>query len=209
VDVFDLARREFRPAALKAVDGDGTLFHQVRWSTDGATLLAQMARPATLAGRRNPVYQFPDRRISASTTWGLTVIGTLDRPEVEAVLSASATFISPHELSIVAPDGMTLRLYYFNRLTGELRMLPTARAASPKRRTGTRCMPSVALRRLIFNHSSFQRPPEVYRIGWDGTGMKPLTRANTTAAAANRNPRGYPERPAEDGATRSGLSAAA
>jgi dipeptidyl aminopeptidase/acylaminoacyl peptidase len=204
VDVFDLARGELLPAALKAVDGDGDLFHQLRWSTDGATLLAQMARPATLAGRRNPVYQFPDQAYFRFYDAALTVVGTLDRPEVEAVLSTSATFISPHELSIVAPEGMTLRLYYFNRLTGELKMLPTGEGSLAEAPSGYQVHAIARSRQLIFNHSSFQQPPEVYRIGWDGTGMKALTSANATAAAANRIRVDALSVPLKDGATRTG-----
>ena len=57
VDVFDLARRDLRPSALKAADGDGHIFHRVAWSTDGQTLLTQVRRPAQIKGRRYPIYQ--------------------------------------------------------------------------------------------------------------------------------------------------------
>ena len=49
------------PAALRAADGNGDLYRWLRWNTDGSTLLAQMARPARLAGRKHPIYRHPDR----------------------------------------------------------------------------------------------------------------------------------------------------
>jgi hypothetical protein len=33
-------------------------------------------------------------------------------------------------------------------------------------------------RELIYNHSSFQQPPEIYHLGLDDAAPQPLTRSN-------------------------------
>lgn len=186
VDVFDLARHDFRPGALKASDGDGDLFNRVRWSTDGTTLVAQMARPAQLAGRRHPIYRHPDRTYLRFYDAALMQIGTLDRPEIEAVSTSSAFFVSPDELMIVAPDGITFRLHYYHRISGEFRTLPTDDGSFAEAPGGYQVHATHRSRQVIFSHSSLQQPPELYRMDWDGTQIQALTQLNARAAAANR-----------------------
>jgi dipeptidyl aminopeptidase/acylaminoacyl peptidase len=204
VDVFDLARHDFRPGALKASDGDGDLFNRIRWNTDGTTLMAQMARPARLAGRQYPIYRHPDHAYLRFYDAGLMEIGTLDRSEIEAVSSSSAIFVSPDELMIVAPDGITFRLHYYNRASGEFRTLPTDEGLFAEAPGGYQVHATHHSRQLIFNHSSFQHPPELYRIGWDGTQLQALTQLNARAAAANRIRVDRVMVPLNNGATRVG-----
>lgn len=204
VDIFDLARHDFRPGVLRAVDGDGYLFNSVGWSTDGKTLVAQMAHPATLAGRRYPIARFPDRAYLRFYDAALNITGTLDRPEVESVRSSMAMFVDADALIIVSPAGMTFHMHYYNHKTGEFRTLPIAEGSFVESPHGYQVYATHRTRQLVFNHSSFQRPPELYRIGWDGSGLQPLTRLNERAAAASQVRVDPVSFPLKGGVTRTG-----
>src|SRR3712207_6343790 len=170
------------------------------WSSD----VCSSDLPARLAGRQYPIYRHPDRAYLRFYDAALTQIGTLDRPETEAVSSSSAIFVSPDELMIVAPDGITFRLHYYNRTSGAFRTLPTAEGWFAEAPGGHQVHATHRSRQLIFNHSSFQHPPELYRIGWDGTQLQALTQLNARAAATNRIRVDQVTVPLTNGATRTG-----
>ena len=186
VDVFNLAQHAFWPAALRAADTGSDIFNRVDWSTDGRTLLVQMAAPARLPGRQYPIYRYPERAYLRFYDANLQPIGMLDRPETRAVLSSSAHFISADEVVAVAPAGMTYRLHLYNRTTGAFRTLPTTEGSFAEAPGGYQVYATHQSRQLVFNHSSFQHPPEVYRMGWDGQPLRQLTHMNDGAAATNR-----------------------
>jgi len=204
VDVFDLAQHDFRPAALRAADHGSDIFNRVGWSADGRTLLVQMAQPARLTTRKYPIYRFPERAYLRFYDANLQLTDTLDRPETGAVLSSSARFISPDEVLIVAPAGMTYQLHYYNRTTGEFRTLPTAEGSFAEAPGGYQVYATHQSRQLVFNHSSFQHPPELYRIGWDGQPLRQLTHVNNRAAATNRIRVDQVTVPLQSGSSRTG-----
>ena len=121
VDIVDFARGDIRPAALQAANGDGSLFTRVAWSPDGETLLTQVARPSRLTGRRYPIYQQPDRSALRFYDAKLRQVGTLDRPEINAPSTAIPLWISPDDLVVRAPDGLSVRLYAYNRISRAFR----------------------------------------------------------------------------------------
>lgn len=180
VDLYDLGKRDLRPAAIKAADGNGDIFSRAGWSTDGQTLMTQMVRPAKLTGRTYATYLQPDRAYLRFYDAGGIQIGTFDRPEIEAPSAAMPMWVSPDELFINAPRGLSYRLYYYNRVSGEFRQV------SQNEGTYYQVRSTRLSRQLIYTYSSFQQPYEAYRISWDGGATTPLTSFNGEAAAANQ-----------------------
>lgn len=180
VDTFDFARRDYRLASLKARDGNGYTFGRIDWSPDGKTLMAQMQRPSQLEGRRYPVYQAADRSVVRFYDANLQPLNTLDRPEIEAPYTALPIFVSPDEVFFNAPYGLSYRLYYYNRVSGEFRHIPAWEGTYYQVRSTRQS------RQLIFNFSAFQHPYEVYRINWDGSELRALTALNREVMEVNQ-----------------------
>ena len=180
VNVFDIAGRDIRPAGLKAGATDGAIFYDAMWSTDGRSLLTQVQWPATLVGRRYPTYLFPDRSSFRFYDASLNQVSVFDRPELNAPYSTGAYFVSPDEVIFNSPVGMTYRLFYYNRLSGEFRAISSWDGAYYQVRTTHQS------RQLIYNYSAFPHPYEIYRIGWDGQGLRALTAYNAEIAELNQ-----------------------
>jgi dipeptidyl aminopeptidase/acylaminoacyl peptidase len=179
VNVFDFPNRDLRPSALKAKDGNGDFFGRVAWSTDGQTLLAQMHHPSKPAGRRYPTYLFPDRSYVRFYNAALQQISTFDSKQTEAPELTLPQFVSPDEVIFNAPYGLSYRLYYYNRISGEFRQLSIWNGTYYQVRA------SRLSRQLIFNFSSFQHAPDLYRITWEGTALSRLTWYNGEAESQN------------------------
>lgn len=180
VDVFDLAGHVIRPTGLKASEGNGYIYGDASWSSDGKTLLTQMYGPSTLVGRRYPTYVNPDRSLVRFYDANLQPLNTFDRPEIQTPYVTIARFVSPDEVLFNAVTGMTHRIFYYNRISGEFRQV--------SRWDGTyfQMEPTRLSRQLVFNYSAFQHPEELYRIGWDGNGMVALTNLNVAVAQLNQ-----------------------
>jgi dipeptidyl aminopeptidase/acylaminoacyl peptidase len=172
IDVFDLASGDLRPAALRARDGDGVTYNRVGWSTDGQTLMAQVQHPALLAGRRFPTYLFPDRSSLRFFDAALNPIGGFERPEINAPNAAFPQWLSPDEIVFNAAYGLSYRLYYYNRVSGEFRQVSIEDGTYYEVRS-TRLS-----RQLVFSFSSFGKPPDLYRIGWAGQALAGLSYEN-------------------------------
>jgi dipeptidyl aminopeptidase/acylaminoacyl peptidase len=180
VNVFDFPNNDLRPSALKAKDGNGDLFGRLAWSTDGQTLLAQMQHPSKPAGRRNPTYLYPDRSYVRFYNAALQQIGIFNSPQTEAPNLSAPQFVSPDEVIFNAPYGLSYRLYYYNRISGEFRQLSIWDGTYYQVRA------SRLSRQLIFNFSSFQHAYDLYRITWEGTALSRLTWYNGEAESQNR-----------------------
>jgi dipeptidyl aminopeptidase/acylaminoacyl peptidase len=179
VNVFDFPNHDLRPSALKAKDGNGDLFGRVAWSTDGQTLLAQMQHPAKPVGRAHPTYLYPDRSYLRFYNAALQQISTFDSRQTEAPNLSAPQFVSPDEVIFNAPYGLSYRLYYYNRISGEFRQLSIWDGTYYQVRA------SRLSRQLVFNFSSFQHAPDVYRITWEGTALSRLTWFNGEAESQN------------------------
>jgi dipeptidyl aminopeptidase/acylaminoacyl peptidase len=189
VDVFDLAEDVQQLAALRTDPGDGHLFHQVVWSPDGQRLLVRMIRPSQPAGRQHPVVvagAFPDRAFYRVYDASLQLTDTLDRPEIEAPLASRAMFVSPDQVVVTAAHGLNFRLYSFDLLSEEFRLLPAGDGSFVEAPTGYQVLATHHTRQLVYNQSSFQHPQEVYKLDLAGDAPQALTQFNSEAAQANQ-----------------------
>lgn len=203
VDVYDFAGGVHQPAALQPDPDEGYLFHQVVWSADGSRLLTRMVRPAQPAGRAHPIVLgglFPDRAYYRVYDAELKLVAELDRPEIEAPTASRGFFLSADEVIISATYRLNVQLYYFNLQTGAFRELPTG--------TGTfvddQVVATHQANTLIYLQSSFQSPPELYRLHLAEDAPERLTDVNATAAAANQIRVDELSLELADGTTRSG-----
>jgi dipeptidyl aminopeptidase/acylaminoacyl peptidase len=179
VSVFDFPNHDLRPSALKANGGNGDIFSRASWSADGQTLLTQMSHPAKPVGRSNPTYLFPDRSYLRFYNAGLEQISTFDSPQTAAPELALPQFVSPDEVMITTPYGLSYRIYYYNRVSGEFRQ------ASLWDGLYSQVRASHLSRQLVFRFSSFEHAPDVYRITWEGTALSRLTWNNGEAESQN------------------------
>ncbi len=170
LDVFDLSSGELQTRQLRAADGNGDVFIIPEWSTDGQTLLTTMGRPGNLVGRTYPIYtlQFLESSYIRFYDPTLQPTGVFDPPQLSSFLP-QATFVAPDEIIYTAVYGLSGRAYYHNRATGEVREL-SDRAGNYGQVTATN-----QTRQFLFTYSSFQNPPEIYRMGWDGQALAALT----------------------------------
>ncbi len=182
VDIIDLSGGDVQQTQLRAADGNGDMFINAAWSADGNTLLTQMNRPGQLTGRTFPIYtpQFAEssyvRFYDAATQ---QVTGVLDAPEISAANFTVPLFVSPAEVIFSTINGLSFQLYYYNRDTGEFSQMSN-REGFYTQVTATR-----ASRQLVYGFSSFQNPPELYRIGWQGDDMAQLSYQNVEVAELN------------------------
>jgi dipeptidyl aminopeptidase/acylaminoacyl peptidase len=198
VSVFDLNSGDLRPRVLEAKNGNGDIFTRVSWSTDGQTMLAQMAQPSHLAGRAHPTYLYPERSYLRFYNNAFEQIGSFDRAEINAPNLSAAQFVSPDEVMIVATHGLSDRLYYYNRVSGEFRQVSLWDG------TYNQVFPTRLSRKLLFNFSSFQHAPDLYTISWEGTELNRLTWRSGEAESQNHVRADVVSFTMSNGATRSG-----
>lgn len=164
---------------LRSGGGDAPpILSAAGWSPDNQTLLVEALFPARLKGRRYPIYvpQFSERSALRFYDANLRQVGQLESDLFSApgaLLSGiNAQFVSPDELIIRAPRGTDRHPYYYNRASGELRDIAD-RAGSYYNVFATN-----RSRQIVFMHSSYTQPPELYRLGWDGRGLARLSWIN-------------------------------
>ncbi|EFO81342.1 peptidase S9 prolyl oligopeptidase [Oscillochloris trichoides DG-6] len=143
------------------------------WAPDNASLLVKAYYPAKLKGRTHPVYiwQFSERSSYRFYTKDLKQTGELN----SNILSAGewnqsvAHFVTPDEVIFRSVVGSERHPYYYNRVTGELRNLAD--------RAGVygAIVHTNHSREMVFIHHSFISPPDLYRMGWNGKGLKRIT----------------------------------
>jgi dipeptidyl aminopeptidase/acylaminoacyl peptidase len=183
---FDVGTGEQK--TLRAADGDGAFLFGYDWATDGKTLLVQGLHPARVAGRRNPIYtfQFAERYDYRFYNSDMKEIRRLDLPQlfsgISPVFGYSAAFmVSPDELIFTALSGENTHPYYYNAVSGELRNLAD--------RAGTYLLQGATSRsrQLIFRHTSYTSPSDIYRIGWDGKSLARLSWVNEELRSTIKN----------------------
>ncbi len=170
IDTFDFKTGDFKLGAIKAADGNGDIFQSLSWSTDGKTLMVQMASPGHLASRPYPTYIFTERTYLRFYNADLQLLNTFESPEIETPLTTSAAFIAPDEVLIAAAKGTNLRMYYYNRVTGIFSQI-TSLPGTVEFAVAT----SNQTRQVVFRFSSFTQTPELYRLNWDGSALFQLT----------------------------------
>ena len=167
---------DWATGAVQIIQPSGTLppiLAAQAWSPDQRTLLVQAWHPARLKGRRYPIYtpQFSERTSYRFYDLSGVEVGRLESDLFSsgAFSRAVAEFISPDEIIFRGMKGSDRHPYYYNRVSGELRNLAD-RAGSYYNVFATNTS-----REIVFMFSSYTEPPEIYRLGWDGRGLKRLT----------------------------------
>jgi dipeptidyl aminopeptidase/acylaminoacyl peptidase len=175
--VYDLGKSSGQ--SLKAAGGDGAYFWDSSFSTDGQTLMVQAFVPGRLKGRSYPIYgpQFAEAASWRFYDANLQPLGRLDLPPLSANsfssnIAQAGRFVSPDEVIFQGVDGTNIHLYYYNRRSGEFRLV------SDKAGTYAQPLATRRSRQLIYTYSSYTTPPELYRQNWDGTGTTALTNLN-------------------------------
>lgn len=181
VDIFEIDSGDLRVGALRAVEhGGGGTYANVEWSSDGRTLLAQLDRPAEIAGREHPVNYIPQSTFMQFYGRDGQLLNTLERPEIDAPGVTLARWASPDEVIIRTFTGLSARMFYYNRVSGEFRPIPIPDG------TYYQFAATNQSRRLVFNMSSWQQPLELFVVGWDGQALAGLTWNNEPIKALNR-----------------------
>lgn len=190
IDVIDLTNGKFQRVTLHAADGDGYLFKDVSWSSDGQLLLVKTISPSHPTGRTHPSFTaqgaFADRASYRFYDANLHLIRKLDRPETEASSVSNAMFISPHEVVFTTAYGLSMHLSYFDLKSGEFHVLPSGAGTFAERSGGFQVFATHQSRKLVYNQSSFQHPSEIYALDLEGSAPKPLSHFNAAAVAANQ-----------------------
>ncbi|GAB4129330.1 MAG: prolyl oligopeptidase family serine peptidase [Roseiflexaceae bacterium] len=166
VRIYDFANQ--RQQVLAARNGDGAVSSDLSWSSNGQTLMVQVDYPATLKGRTYPSYAIPRAGALRFYTTDLQLLN--EYPLTDPL--AAASFVSPDEVIYQIVQGMNIELYYYNRVSGEVRKLSTD-AGSYGLITGV--ISTRLSRQIIFDYSSFTAPFDLYRMRWEGGGLVRLT----------------------------------
>ncbi len=188
VQAFKISQEGVRQMTLRAAAGNGDLFLGATWSPDGNTLLTTMGQPPRLRGRQHPIYtpQFIERyyaRFYDTNTMQQT--GEITAETIQAPFSVE--YATPDELYFTAVSGPTERITYFNRTSGEVRdITPTPGSFSDPILTASSLIAVPALRQLLFIHSSFTQPYEIFRLNWEGGGLTQITALNEPIRQLNR-----------------------
>ncbi|WP_097653019.1 S9 family peptidase [Candidatus Chloroploca asiatica] len=143
------------------------------WSPDGQVLLVEAWHPARIRGRTHPIYalQFSERLSYRFYDRQLRELGRFENNLFSSAAFASVVgeMVSQDELIFRAARGTDRHVYYYNRRSGEVRNLSNRAGAYYNVFTTNRS------RQIVFTHTSFTEPPDIYRMGWDGRGLARLT----------------------------------
>lgn len=144
------------------------------WAPDNQTLLMEAWEPARIQGRRYPIYtlQFSSQSsLRFYDTNGMRLLSSLrlDQFAGPAFASVTAEFVTPDEVIFRATEATNRHPYYYNRRSGELRNLAD--------RAGTyyNVFATNQSREIVYTFTSYTDPFDMYRVGWDGTGVTRLT----------------------------------
>lgn len=174
VQTFELDNGGVRSQQLHAADGNGDVFLRATWNDDGSTLMTIMGQPARLSGRQYPIYTTQMLQGSYIRFYDadLETVRAFNPTELGAPLFTDGQFVSPAEVIFTTFYGLSNRIYYYHLESGELREI-TDRDGSYSQVKATNNS-----RQVVFSHSSFLNPPDIYRIGWDGQAFSALTYDN-------------------------------
>lgn len=156
LDLFHFESHGVQHQEIHPEADDNDLFCGVDWDPYGMMFVAQMWTAGTPEGRTYPTYTNPNGSNYRFYLSNGTLIGTLDRPEIEAKFG-QPYMISPFEMLIHTPHELDFCVFRYNLLTQTLTRLSTPPGSvhqlkvSPRRRS------------IVYNFSSFQQPYEIYK----------------------------------------------
>jgi dipeptidyl aminopeptidase/acylaminoacyl peptidase len=113
-------------------------------------------------------------------------------------------FVTPDEVIFTSVYGLSMRLYYYNRVSGEFREISDRSGMYGQIFSSGQVLATRFSRQLVFRYSSFQNPPELYRIGWDGQAFAALTYNNVEVAELNQVQANEVSFTLQDGSVRQG-----
>lgn len=146
------------------------------YAPDNSTLLVKALHPARLKGRAYPVYlpPFSERASYRFYNGDMVEIGRLESNVLSAGLDSnpSVQFVTPDEIIFRGAVGGNRHPFYYNRVSGELRNLAD-QAGSYFNVAATH-----QSRRIVFTRTSYTEPPDIYSVGWDGSGLRRITWLN-------------------------------
>ncbi|UZR27988.1 alpha/beta hydrolase family protein [Methylococcus mesophilus] len=177
VEIFDL--KESKHSQLLAGQSGGDIFKGMSWSPDGASFMALAEPPVSLRGRKYPIF-YPEKGYTVYKFYDATLnpIARLDKPELGSYLQ-QPFYLSSQDVLFPTVDGLSVQLYRYGTGSGVLEKISAAEGEY-----GT-VWATAARQRLVFAHSSFVDPPELYRMSLDGSAMTALTADNAQAKAQN------------------------
>lgn len=177
VEIFDL--KDTKHSRLLARTAGGEVFKSLSWSPDGSSFMALAERPVKLRGRKYPVY-YPEKAYTVYRFYdsALNPIATLDKPELGSY-QQQPFYLSSQDVLFPVIDGLSGRLYRYNVGGGALEKITSTEGEY------WAVQASAVRQQLVFAHSSFVDPPELYRMSLDGSAMTALTADNAQAKAQN------------------------
>lgn len=178
VHLFTLDSPKIDRIELRPTLGDGLLFARVAWGPDARRLMVEMWEPSYVKGRRYPVYGNLQRSIFRLYSSEGRRLATLARRELEVPFNLF--FVADDEVVIGSVWELSFSFFSYNLRSGTLRRLPTMAGTIYQARAARRS------RELVFSFSSFQRPPELYRVSTTAATPTPLTNVNGAVAAMNQ-----------------------
>lgn len=159
---------------LHAAASDGKIVIGIGYSPDNSILLGQAFHPSRLAGRKYPTYilQFAERVSFNFYDRDFKRIGNFAPAQLSGPYAVNAQFVSPDEVLFTGLSGTEYHPYYYNRISGEFRDIAVP-AGSYSAIQATNHS-----HHLVFVHSSYTSPPDMYRLQWDGKALYRLSWVN-------------------------------
>ena len=172
IEAFDIDNGTSK--VLHAAASDNKIVIGAGWSTDNQTFLGQALHPARIAGRKYPIYipQFAERTSFNFYDGNFKRISSFAPAELASPFATTAQFVSPDEVLFRGLVGTELHPYYYNRISGEFRDIAVPSGSYYG------FLPTRLSHQLVFMHTSFTSPPDMYRVQWDGKALYRLTWVN-------------------------------
>ncbi len=177
LDIFDISGKAVRQVEVRPEVGE--VFLWAFWSPDSKTLGTQVWRPSSIAGRKHPTYANGDRSTYRFYSSEGRAFQTLSEPEVSSIYSVGPFFVSPVEVLIGSPWGMGWGFYTYNLSTRRLGRLAVPEGAIYS------AVVTRGSREAVFSFGSFENPPEIYRIGFQGAPTQ-VTHLNDAIRSLNQ-----------------------
>lgn len=172
IESFDIAAGSSK--VLHAAASDGKIVVGLGWSPDNNLLLAQAYHPARLAGRKYPSYipQFAERVSFNFYDRDFKRISNFAPPQLAGPYAVTAQFVSPDEVLFAGINGTEFHPYYYNRISGEFRDIAVPAGSYYNIQSTNHS------HHLVFLHSSYTSPTDMYRLQWDGKALYRLSWVN-------------------------------
>lgn len=179
LDIFHIHPKRVKHQIIKPAIKDRAIYIDMDWSPNGKFFIAQMWNTSRPEGRLYPSYAFFNSSKYRYFNRHGKRITDLDSPKISA-LSGIPHLISSRELLIHAPLEMDFKIFAVNLFTKRLRPLPTPAGTIYQMAASTRT------REVVYNHSSYHQPYELYKLRLNASRPVQLTAINEQIRALNK-----------------------